>query len=386
MEQLRIAMVCDILPGDPAGTAVSTIRFAERLRAKGHHVILITAKDSRKPPVHVYNGIPVYQYFSIAVPGSNRHYFQSFPTKRALKKLFIREQIQIVHVMFPSYACSVAKKAARELGLGLVAHIHTQPQNILIFLPRLLRTSLVRSLILQHIVRFVRDADRILCPSEFGKEIYTEKDPLLPITVLSNGIDLEIFNKRTQDSIELVPRDSNIILYVGRLSKEKDPTTLIRAVPEIIRVNPSLMVRIVGTGPMEQELIALSKALGVQSHISFLGKVSDKQLLEEYRAATLFVLPSHVELEGMVVLEAMAYGLPLLISDASTSASRYFVQENGLLFTAGDSNDLAAKALQILGDNHLRAHMKQESLTQVQFYDIERSTETLEGVYRSVLN
>lgn len=378
-------MVCDIIPGYPAGAAVSTIRFAERLRDNGHHVILIVAKDSKKPGVHAYNGIPIYSYFSIPVPGSNHHYFQSFPTKRSLEELFIREKIQIVHVMFPSYLCFIAKKAARKLGLGLVAHLHAQPQSIEIFLPRILQTSFVSNLLFRYIIGFIRDSDYILSPSEFGKDLYTRNKYSPAITVISNGIDLTIFNKGAiADSTQSTQEDSTVMLYVGRQSKEKDPATIIRAMPTLIRNLPSLMVRMVGIGPMEQELVELSKSLGVESHICFLGRVSDSQLLKEYLGASLFVFPSLVELEGMAVLEAMAYGLPLLIANSPTSASPYFIRGNGLLFAPGDENDLALKALTILKDKKLRIQMSNTSLELVQGYAIERSVKKLEDVYYSV--
>ncbi|CAN5677186.1 glycosyltransferase family 4 protein [soil metagenome] len=381
MAQLRIAMICDMIPGQAGGSYISTVRFAERLRARGHHVIIVAATESESSKVHEYHGIPIYQFFSLPVPGSNRYYFNSFPTKRALKDLFTKEQIQVVHIMFPSYSCGVAKRAARSLGLPLIAHIHTQPENISIFFPRFLRTPSIDRLVLRYLVNFVKPAMRIICPSKLGEEIYRSLDPVLPITVISNGIDLKRFSEVPSPS----KGHGQQILCVARLTKDKDPETLVRAMPEIVQARPQTRLLLVGSGPLREDLEKLAHDLGVSEAITFGGKLSDEELLTAYHESDLFVLPSWVELEGMVVLEAMACGLPVLIANAPTSASRYFVQENGLLFAPGDSADLATKALEILGNAELSARMRAESLSQVQYYDIERSTETLERVYRSVL-
>ncbi len=388
MNQLRIAMICDMIPGQAGGSYISTVRFAERLRARGHHVILVAATERASTKVETYRGIPIYQFFSLAIPGSNHYYFQSFPTKRALKELFTKEQIQIVHIMFPSYSCNVAKRAARSLGLPLVAHIHTQPENISIFFPRFLHRPSIDRLVLLYLVNFVKPADHVICPSKLGEAIYHSLDPALPITVISNGIDLSRF---TESSKQIAPVASATrpriphqqILCVVRLTKDKDPQTLVRAMPEILRSRPELSLLLVGSGPLQEELKNLAQELGVAENIVFSEKLSDEELLAAYHASDLFVLPSRVELEGMVVLEAMACGLPLLIANSPTSASPYFVEENGLLFTPGDSNDLAVKALQILGDTKACARMRAESIAQVQYYNIDRSIEKLEEVYRT---
>lgn len=384
MAPLRIAMICDMVPGQAGGSYISTVRFAERLRARGHHVIIVAARDSRKPPVSEYRGIPIYQYRSFPIPGSHRYYFQSLPLPGQLKKLFVEQRVQIVHIMFPSPSCFVAKRLARRLSLPLVAHIHTQPENISIFLPRLLRGPWLDRLVLRYLAWFVRGADRIICPSELGRRTYQDFDPSLPITVLSNGIDLAAFG-----SAEAEPEKEAVappqLLFVGRLTKDKDPKTLVRALPDILQSMPSIQLRMVGTGPLQSELVRVARELGVSGHITFLGKISDAELLAEYRACTLFVLPSRVELEGMVALEAMACGAPLLIADSPTSATPQFVRENGLLFPAGDAHALAAQALRILGDDHLRAQMSQASRADVKAYDIQKSVSTLEELYHSLV-
>lgn len=372
-------MICDLVPGQAGGSYISAVRFAGLLTKKGHHVILVGAKDSRQEPLNEYKGIPMYQFFSIPVPGSNRFYFQSFPSKNTLKKLFVKEKIEIVHTMFPSYSCLMAKRAAKELNLPVVAHIHTQPENILIFLPKFLQTNFINNLILRYLVWFVRGAKQIICPSEMGKKIYNDFDSTLPIKVISNGINMEHFY--TQNT----PINSKEILFIGRFTAEKDPETLIKAMFEILKSVSNARLNLIGTGPLEKEMKTLVKLNKAENNINFLGKVSEEDLLKNYNSCSLFVLPSRVELEGMVVLEAMACGKPIIIANSETSASKYFVNNNGFLFEPNDYKDLRDKVLKILNDDSLRQQMGETSLKNAKEYDINKSADKLEEVYYSVL-
>lgn len=383
---LRIAMVCDIVPGQAGGSYLSAVRFAERLRARGHHVILIGSRDSRQQPVENYNGIPVYQFFAIATPGSHRYYFQSFPTKRQLREVFEKEQIEIVHIMFASYSCGLAKKLAKEMGLALVAHIHTQPENVIAFLPKWLQTRFVYNRVACYLANFVKDAKQIVCPSEMGKRIYLEVDPFLPITVISNGVDPAVFHQIDptpfKEKYRLTP-SRKTILFIGRFTPEKDPMTVLKAFPEILKQVDAQLIMI-GTGPLTVEAKAYTEEKALTDRVSFLGKVSDEDLLGALNACDVFVLPSHAELEGMVVLEAMACSKPILIADDPNSASRFFVKDNGYLFTPWDTYDLARKALTILRDNGLRKQMEAASAKDVLEYEIDASVKKLEEVYRVV--
>jgi glycosyltransferase involved in cell wall biosynthesis len=113
--------------------------------------------------------------------------------------------------------------------------------------------------------------------------------------------------------------------------------------------------------------------------------VSDDDLVLAYNVADIFILPSLAELEGMVVLEAMACGKPLLIADAKDSASVHLLDGNGYLFKAQDYDDLAEKAISLLGDEALLKTMSEKSLYLSREYDIQRSVDKLLGLYYSLL-
>ena len=230
-------------------------------------------------------------------------------------------------------------------------------------------------------------AHAVVHPSEFSRQKFTRLTK--PDShVISNGVNAAFFSWRDPASfIEKfkIPKDRQRIVFVGRVHPEKDIETAIRALPLILKKRPDVQLIIVGFGFVEASLKRLAKKLGVQEHVTMTGRVDDNDLVMAYSAADLFVMPSLAELEGMAVLEAMATGAPVLIADAPESAARYFVEENGFLFSPRDHHDLAEKALRILSDPKLMKKMRAASLEKVKNYDINRSVERLEALYHSLV-
>lgn len=387
-KKLRIAMVCDPVGDYKAGVIVSTMRFARLLRDKGHHVVFIGARSKENPVHDYYNNIKAYRFRSIPLPKSGG-WRLAFPTVSEAKKVLQDEQIDVVHVVLPMSAAVIAVNAARSLGIKIVAHSHSQPENLFMGVPRFLGRPILDYAWNTYLAWLYGKAESIIYPSKLAHSLL---DKLTPVgkhsSVISNGINTKDFCPvDVGDFYErfAVPRDTVNMVFVGRLFPEKSIDTLIEAVPHIVAVYPKIHVMIVGHGYLRQKLEALVDKLGVRNHVTFLGLVSEEDKLFAYNASDIFVLPSLAELEGMVVLEAMACGKPIIISDAEMSASKYFVEDNGLLFEASNSGDLARQALRLIFDADLRKKMGIASLQKSKQYDIHRSVDRLEEIYHHAI-
>lgn len=387
-KKLRIAMICDPIGDYKAGVIVSTTRFAKLLRDKGHHVIFIGARSKENPVHNEHHGMKAYRFRSIPLPKSGGWHL-AFPTTQEVKKILQDEQIDVMHVVIPMSGAIVATKVARALGIKIVAHSHSQPENLFMDVPNFLGRPLLYSIWNKFLAWLYSKAETIIYPSKMAHELL---DNLTaegkPSVVISNGIntkdfcptDVGDFHKRFK-----IPQDTVNMLFVGRLFPEKSVDTLIKAVPHIVEVHPKTHFMIVGHGHLRPKLEALVEKLGVQNYITFLGLVSEEDKLFAYNASDIFVLPSFAELEGMVVLEAMACGKPIIISDSKMSASRHFVDGNGLLFETANAKDLAKQALRLITDIDLRKNMGAVSLKKSKDYDIHKSVELLEEVYHGAL-
>jgi glycosyltransferase involved in cell wall biosynthesis len=385
-KKLNIAMVCDPIGSNKSGVVVSTMRFGKLLRERGHHVIFIGAKSQEHSGHSEHNGIKAYRFRSLPVPKSGG-WNLALPTVGELKKVFEEEKIDVVHIILPMSGSIQAIRAANKLSIKIVAHSHSQPENLFMDMPKLIRPTL-NNIWNKFLVWVYGKAKALIYPSEMARSLLHKlgkKDQ--PSEVISNGINLKEFR-----SIDIgdfhnrfgIPEDKIKLLFVGRLFPEKSIDTLIKAMPHIIKEHKDTHVMIVGGGHLKSRLEKLAENLGVHKHITFLGLVSEEDKISAYNASDIFVMPSLAELEGMAVLEAMACGKPVVISDAEQSASRYFVGGNGFLFETQNHVDLAEKILAIIKDDELREKMGQKSLEMSRDYDIEKSADKLERLYYSL--
>ncbi|MEI6281039.1 MAG: glycosyltransferase [bacterium] len=386
-EKLNIAMICDPIGSNKSGVVVSTIRFAKLLREKGHHVIFIGAKSKENKEHHHHDGVKTYRYRSIPVPKSGG-WNLAFPTVRELKEVFKKEKIDIVHIILPMSGAIVAIRAARALGIKIVAHSHSQPENLFMDMPKIFQPTLY-DLWNKYLTWVYGKAESLIYPSILAQSLLDKLGKKnQPSTVISNGIDLKEFQtKPIGDFFERfnIPKDVIKLLFVGRLYPEKSIDTLIKAIPYIINKHRDTHLLLVGTGHQRLKLEKLVEKLKINKYVTFLGLVSEEDKIHAYNASDIFILPSLAELEGMVVLEAMACGKPIIIADAKMSASRFFVDGNGFLFKTKDHKDLAHQALKLIVDADMRKKLGAVSFERSKQYDIHKSADLLEEVYYKAL-
>ena len=386
-KRLNIAMVCDPIGDNKSGVVVSTVRFAKLLKERGHNVIFIGARLKKHNTHEYHEGVKTYRFRSLPIPKSCG-WSLAFPTVKELKKIFKEENIDVVHIILPMSGSIVAIKAARSLNIKIVAHSHSQPENLFADLPKIVQPTM-NYLWNSFLIWTYSKAESLIYPSEMAKELLNKLSKKNQKShVISNGINTKEFRPLSVGNFHErynIPEKTIKLLFVGRLFPEKPVDTLIKATPHILKKHPNAHVMLVGDGHLRQKLEKLAHDLGVEKNITFLGLVSEEDKILAFNACDIFVLPSLAELEGMAVLEAKACGKPIIISDAKMSASRFFVDGNGYLFETKNHEDLAEKAIQLIADEELRIKMGKISLEKSKNYDIERSADKLEEVYYSIL-
>jgi 1,2-diacylglycerol 3-alpha-glucosyltransferase len=330
---MRIAIACDSVNLQYAGSLVSTWRYATKLAEKGHKVVLIST--GKKSSVKTVDGVKIVRFKAWTIPGTDLDFWMSlYVSRERIRKILKEERIQLVHCMIPTPLCLLVSKVAKKLNIPLIAHSHTQPENILMSMK--MNNRLLNTLFYKYLVKFYSMADVIVCPTRFAKEKLRMHGLKKKTVVISNGVDLNKFK------INPVPesfyrefglnKGKKHILFVGRLWREKNIATLIKAMPYVLKRFPSTHLDIVGKKSNQySKLKQLVDKLDITDNVTFLGKINDKDLVNAYNMCDIFCLPSYVELEGMVVLEAMACGKPIIISNSSESASKYYVDGNGYL-------------------------------------------------------
>ncbi len=175
------------------------------------------------------------------------------------------------------------------------------------------------------------------------------------ISVLSMGVD----GSGVFVPDENAARGEDELLYAGRLTEQKGVVSLIRALPVIHRQHPLVTLTVAGAGPQEKELRVLSRELGVERQVRFLGAVDNARLPELYRRATAFVFPSLGEGFGLVCVEALFCGCPVVASDLPAVREIVGDGDVALLFPPGDSDKMASRVLDLLADRALQRRLGQ---------------------------
>lgn len=227
-----------------------------------------------------------------------------------------------------------------------------------------------KSKFLIHISRFIfQNSQKVTVNSTFTKESINRIDENLSdskIEVIPMGADTEIF-KPIGDKLDSF-HNNKIIFSIGRLVEKKGFEYLIKAMPLVIREIPTTKLIIGGTGPEESKLKNLVNILGLERDVIFIGYIKTCDLPKYYRTADVFVLPSVKTKEGdteglgIVLLEAMACGTPVIGSNIGGITDIIEDGKNGLLIESKNPKDIAEKIIKIISGESLITSFSENGL------------------------
>lgn len=213
-----------------------------------------------------------------------------------------------------------------------------------------------------------KKADAVTVISNYLAEYVRSQNSRVPISVISNGVDLDKFKVKSE---KLKVSDKNIVITVSRLVKKNGVGDLIDAMAVVRHEIPDAKLIIIGEGPLKESLKFKVKSLKLENKVKFLGEIS-YDLIPEYLAkADIFVRPSLSEGLGSAFLEAMAAELPVIgtsvggIPDFLKDPSIHSGQATGLFCKVADPEDLAEKIIGILKDEQLRKKITANAKTLV---------------------
>ena len=183
-----------------------------------------------------------------------------------------------------------------------------------------------------------------------------------------------------------IPAAAQVVVYSGRLAPEKSLSTLIAAFAEVARRKPEAMLLLVGDGPLRAALARQAGALSLE-HVRFAGRVEPGEVRSWLRIADVFALVSPSEGFPCALAEAMAVGLPSVVSDIPATRQLVDHEQHGLLAPVGDEGAIAAAILRLLDDAELRARMGEAARTRiVDNYSTEKVVDRYEALFWEALS
>jgi glycosyltransferase involved in cell wall biosynthesis len=385
---VKVMMGNDTYPPDVNGAAYFTKRLAVALADRGHEVHVLCPSRNLWSGVMTRDGVVEYRTRSLPVPFHSDFRFSPPPfLRRRVLEEVRRTQPDVVHAQGHLFIGRALIRAAKQLGVPVVATNHFMPDNLVFYLhlPERIEQK-VTEWAWRDFSRVFDLADLVTAPTSFAAELAEETGLNRPILPVSCGMDLSRFSP-TNDGYAFktrygVPERPNF-MYVGRLDAEKHVDELIKALPLVRRFVDAQLV-LVGHGHEHGNLVSLARGQGVEGYVTFTGFVPDGELPGAYAATDVFCNAGTAELQSIVTMEAMATGKPVVAANARALPLLVHDGENGRLFEPGDVAGLASRLAELLSDAGKRTRMGRESLRIVASHDIGITLNAFEGLYEAV--
>lgn len=381
---MHILMVSDVYFPRVNGVSTSIQAFRQALQAAGHSVTLI-APDYGQAAVDEDGIIRISSRGVIVDPEDRmmriRHIHRLTDELRA-------DHYDIIHIHTPFVAHYAGLKLARKLNLPVVATYHTFFEeylyNYIPWLPREWLRYVAR--------RFSRtqcaELDGLIVPSTAMQQVLLDYGVQTPMTILPTGLDMRTFepgNGAAFRAQHAIAPERPVLLFVGRVAFEKNIGFLLDMMLHLREQLPDVLLVIAGEGPAEKALHQQVQRAGLAEQVLFVGYLRrDGELQACYKAADVFVFASRTETQGLVLLEAMACGTPVVSTAVLGTKDIIGTGVGGLV--APESPELfAAQVKRLLTGKTLHAQKTREALAYAATWSHTAQAEKLVGFYRSVM-
>ncbi|OTG86613.1 glycosyl transferase [Acinetobacter sp. ANC 4558] len=368
--RLRIAIITETWPPEVNGVAFSLAHLCKGLQQLGHKILLIrpiqkVTYEAFKPNKECLvrpHKIPKYQQLQFGWP-------QYFKVASAIEEF----SPQVVHIVTEGPLGLVALQVAKSKKIPISSGFHSPFQDLSRFFDL---AMLVKPI--QKYLRWFHNSTQITCvPSKDTENALRQFGVTCPLRVVEGGVDVNVFHPQHR-SIQLrrkwgVNDVTTVLLYVGRLSPEKEISVLIKSYQAMLNSGQQVKLVIVGDGPEREHLVKMDE----KNQIIFTGVLTGKDLASAYASADVFIFPSQVETFGNVVLEAMASGLPIVAYDYACANLHVSHGTMGWLIPLGSVDKFMLQIYQ-LPEKSVLNEMGQQARTKVQTVSWQRPVQQFE--------
>jgi len=344
---MKILFISDVYFPRINGVSTSIRTFVEQMQGLGHEVHLI-APDY---------GVATQDESWIKRIPARSIYFD--PEDKLMKYGEVlqrlpglrRERYDIVHIHTPFVAHYVGLKLARELNVPCVETYHTFFEDYLHHYLPWIPKPMARGVARMISKRQCNAVDAIVAPSQPMLDVLRGYGVKVNAEVVPTGLQMHSFKsadgKAFRQKYE-IPLERPMLLYVGRVAFEKNISFLLEMLKVLVQDVPDVLLVITGEGPAEASLHRLTQELGLTHNVKFIGYLNrELELNACYQAADVFVFSSKSETQGLVLLEAMAQGTPV-VAIAELGTASILVDGQGALIATDDVAGFSDKVKHLL--------------------------------------
>jgi glycosyltransferase involved in cell wall biosynthesis len=428
---MKIAIFTDTFYPKVDGIVTSILNFSKELAKKGHKIIIFAPRYKGEQTIKIHPNIKIYRCFSFSLLSYKEVKISIPPILKVIRK-FKEFDPHIIHLHTPGTIGLLGILCSRLYEIPSIATYHTivSEQITYLSLKRLTKLDKLIEIIKSKRVRirlgngnyfsnkfkyfskkevirkiidlitfrgirnkqfnkrivwkiscnFYNRCDLVIVPSKsIVKELRKHKFTK-PIKVLSNGVDLKNFSPKKNYRNGKVFK----IIHIGRVGFEKNIDVIIRSFNLLLKEKENVSLKIVGDGPATNSLKNLAKSLGLSHKIKFVGYMSGKKLVNEYKSGDVFVAASTMETQGLTILEAMSCGLPVI------GVNKYAIPDlvkhnvNGYVAEPFDDKKIKEYMVKLIDNPHLLKKFGKKSVDIAKRHDLRKVVGELECLYEQV--
>lgn len=373
---MKIGFFADGYLPQKNGVATSVAEYADALASRGHEVTIIAPKY----PGYTDTKHKVIRLSSINYKKQVGVRLAIYLPEKAFRQL-LRLQFDVIHGHGDGPITMLGWTIAKRKGVPFILSHHTFWNRYTHYLPA---GKLIHPKIVEKITQlFSNSCSAIISPSYMSKRELKNYGVTKPITVIHHGLDLS--NYKTGDSKYLrkkikIPDKNKILLYVGRLGKEKSVDLLLESFSRIYKTHPDTSLVLVGDGPQKLYLKSLAKNLGIEKSTHFIGEIDYKKIPSVFHSADLFLFTSSTETLGKVVLEAMAAGLPIVTLNIPPFKELIKNKHEGMLVRP-NAKAISHAVINLIDDSNLRNQMSKHAKIKADEFSINNAIKRIESIY-----
>jgi 1,2-diacylglycerol 3-alpha-glucosyltransferase len=396
---VRILMLSDVFFPRVNGVSTSMATFKKEFKKKGHEVTCVVPNYDSASRNNNKNDNSSPSYFStmdqtlIRIP--SRYVFVD-PEDRmmkaskvlALTKQLKTKQFDLLHIQTPFIAHYTGIKLAKALNIPAVETYHTYFEEYLYHYVHTVPKAWLRYAARRFTRTQCSRVDAVVVPSSAMFRTLREYGVNNRIEIIPTGIDYENFH--FGDGLKFrqqyaIAKSRPTLVHVGRLAFEKNVEFLLHVLVEVRRRIPDVLLILAGEGPASEKLKHIGHRLGLQDHLLFVGNLDrEKGLQDCYCAGDALIFASRTETQGLVLLEAMALGVPV-VSTAIMGTKDILSHGRGVLIAENDVQDFTEKVVNVLHDPVLREKLGREGKDYAKTWSAEVMADKMLTFYSGVV-
>jgi glycosyltransferase involved in cell wall biosynthesis len=386
-------MISDVYFPRINGVSTSIDSFRSELRALGHRVTLICPEYPEAHTLARAND-HIDDEDILRIPARDVIFdpedrMMRFNVTCGLIPILQSRTVDLVHIHTPFVAHYAGVKIARALGVPVVESYHTFFEEYLYNYIRWLPKSG-----LKRAARFFsrsqcNDVDALIVPSTPMRNTLTTYGVNTPMHIIPTGLNFTQFCTPEQSDFRAqlgIAADRPLLLFVGRVALEKNIDFLLTMLPFVLEKIPNALLVIAGEGPAERHIQQRIDQLGIRSSVQCVGYMRrDGALQDAYRAADIFVFASRTETQGLVLVEALALGTPVVALGVMGTLD-VLNAEGGCLIAPDEPRAFADEISLLIQDPARRQHLAEQAVTYAMSWSAEHKAQQLLTQYIAVID